>query len=120
MYENFENWLDEALCAQIPREAIALNFNIYEDGDNLWSVELVAADRFDPADADWACDEVFAERETPYEWEEEAHWQDILEEVVGLLRKYMENGAHREKMLSYDGIGTGFVDGDIVILHIKN
>ena len=119
MYEEFEKWLDEAMDAEIPQNAIALNFNIYEDGDNMWSVELVATDRFDPADQDWACDEVFAGRETPYEWEEESPWLDILDEVIGWLRQYLEGGKHSEKMKAYDGIGTGFVDGDIAILHIK-
>ena len=84
MYDSFEKWLDETLAADIPQEAVALNFNIYEDGDNLWSVELVATDRFDPIDPDWACDEVFAARENPFEWEEETPWLDILEEVLNI------------------------------------
>lgn len=119
MYENFEKWLDETLTADIPQEAIALNFNIYEDGENLWSVELVATDSFDPADRDWACDEVFAARENPYEWEEETPWQNILAKVCSWVKEYLETGYHADKMKKFDGIGAGFVDGDIEILHIR-
>ncbi len=119
MYENFENWLNDALTADIPDTAISLCFNIYEDGDNLWSVELVACDAFDPKDNDWASEEVFAGRETPFEWEEETEWENVLENVLDWVKKYLDEGKHSKELKEYRGIGAGFVDGDVHILHIK-
>lgn len=119
MYDKFEQWLDEALAADLPENAVALNFNLYEDGDNWWSVELVATDRFDADDPDWACDEVFDTRENPYEWEEDSPWLDILEKACGWVREYMANGYHAEKISTYTAVGCGFVDGDIELLYIK-
>ncbi len=119
MYENFVTWLEGIFPDDIPENAIAINFNLYEDGDNLWSVELVATDVFDPKDNDWACEEVFAARENPFEWEEEIQWQDVLENACEWVKTYMNNGTYAKELKNYDGIGVGFVDGDIEILHIK-
>lgn len=38
----------------------AVNFNLYENGNNQWSMELVGTSNFDAEYSDWACDEVFA------------------------------------------------------------
>ncbi len=119
MYENFKTWLEEIYPQEKPENAVALNFNIYEDGDGLWALELIATSVFDPKDNDWACEEVFTARETPLEWEEETKWQDILETVCEWVKNYLEDGKYAEDMKTYDGIGTGFVDGDIEILYIK-
>ena len=37
-------------------EIKAINFNLYEDTDNKWSVELVGTFSFDRDNDDWACD----------------------------------------------------------------
>ncbi|MBQ8604929.1 MAG: hypothetical protein IJ410_08845 [Oscillospiraceae bacterium] len=119
MYEKFEKWLDGALELEIPETAVALNFNIYEDGDDWWAVELVACDRFDVNDRDWACDEVFATRDEPFEWQEATEWQTIMENVTGWVAKYLAGGLHADTARKYDGVGCGFVDGDIEIMYIK-
>ena len=119
MYENFKKWLDGALELEIPENAVALNFNIYEDGDDWWAVELVACDRFDVADQDWACDEVFTTREEPFEWQEATEWQTIMDNVTGWVAKYLAEGTHADTARAYRGVGCGFVDGDIEILYTK-
>ncbi len=120
MYDSFKTWLDETWAtSDIPEDAIALNFNIYEDGDNLWSVELVACNTFTPGDNDWAADEVFAARENPFEWEEETAWQEIQDKVLDWIKDYLTEEKYAEEMKAYDGIGAGFVDGDVEILHIN-
>lgn len=44
MYTRVENWLDGILVQEIPDAVIALNFNLYEDGGNNWSIELVGTE----------------------------------------------------------------------------
>ena len=84
-------WLDEVLEQSVPEEVVAFCFNLYEDGDNSWSMELVGTASFDEEDMDWACDEVtdFGTREVPF-------------------------GVLKEK----NGVGVGFVDGDIEIIYM--
>ena len=59
LYDTIEKWLDDILQQSIPDDVLALNFNLYDDGDYSWSIELVGTDSFDIDDDDWRCDEVF-------------------------------------------------------------
>lgn len=115
-YVAFERWLDQTLSAEIPDDVVAFNFNIYEDGDFNWSVELIGASTFDEEDEDWACDEVFSNRDNPIVWQENAVWEEILTEVENVVRKYLEQGRFAQKLKQYKGIAVGFVDGNLTIL----
>ena len=94
MFNKIEEWVDSLPLSQLPENTKAFNFNLYEDGDNWWSIELVATDRFDVLDQDWACDEIadFGTRDNPFSWEEEADWNDIQEEMNNALKQYLEEG----------------------------
>lgn len=118
MYTRVEKWLDSILVQRIPDSVVALNFNLYEDGGNNWSIELVGTESFDLEDEDWCCNEVydFGTRETPLAWNEEKAWNEILDEMQQILRKYLEQGCYSYILKKYQGIGIGFVDGDIEIL----
>lgn len=125
MYKQVEMWLNSILQQAVPAEAVGLNFNLYEDfepdGEKSWSMELVGTGSFDEEDEDWACDEVcdFGTRETPFCWRENAEWEVILEKIVPILRKYLSEGLFADKLKQYDGVGVGFVDGNIEILYVK-
>ena len=118
MYNEFAAWLDAALEAEMPENIAAFNFNLYEDDENLWSIELIGASRFDPEDPDWACDEVFTNREEPLSWEEEADWTDVLETMTQCVEKYLIEGAYASTLKNSEAVGIGFVDGDITIVYV--
>ena len=63
--EAFFEWLDLILKADFPNEIKAINFNLYEDTENKWSIELIGTSVFDENDDDWACCEVFSTRDKP-------------------------------------------------------
>ena len=116
MYETFEKWLNDTLEQQLPDSIRAFCFNLYDDGDNCWSVELVGCSRFDDSDPDWACDEVFDNRDEPFAWEEEADMDHIFAGVKVMILQYLTDGAHADVLKSYEGLGMGFVDGDMELL----
>lgn len=115
------DWLDTVLDTEIPDTVRAFNLNLYDDGDNRWSVELVGTERFDPADEDWACDEVtdFDTREQPLAWHSDAGWAQVLADVTEAVRVYLENGRYAGLLKQYQGVGVGFVDGDLEILYSR-
>ncbi len=117
MYTEFELWLDNALEPVVSKETVAFNFNLYDDGDDNWSIELVGTASFDEDNDDWACDEVFATRENPFSWNEDATWDDVLNKVSVLIENYLENGKKAKILKKSKGVGVGFVDGDLVILY---
>ena len=113
-------WL-YVLNKDISEEVMAFCFNLYEEGDNAWSMELVGTERFDADDEDWPCYEVtdFGTREGLLAWNKEAEWDVVLEEMSTVLKQYLENGEYAYILKSKEGIGIGFVDGDVEILFSK-
>ena len=118
--KDMENWIDSIFANSLPEEIIAIAFNLYEEGDNQWSVEMVGSGSFDAENPDWACDEVFYTRDNLQSWMQNAVWEEILQEVTDKIKKYLETGKYAEQIKSYAGVGVGFVDGDITIVYQNN
>lgn len=117
MYEEFSAWLDRIMPDALKVEAAALNFNLYDDEDGNWAIQLIAAASFDPNDEEysWCCEEAYTSGEDLYTWNEEANWVDIQQEATDILKEYLENGKYAEDMKKYEAIGIGFVDGDLTL-----
>ena len=118
----FEGWLDRALAQDIPPEVRAFCFNLYETGE-AFGLELIGAPRYDPADEDWACDDVFNYREDRLEipvGQFDGKWEDCLATFAELLRGYLHTGAHANKLRSSDAVAIGFVDGNLEVVWCNN
>ena len=120
-YDLLENWLN-AVFKNEPLDGVsALAFNLYGDEKDRWSLDVVGTSSFDEDDTDWACDEIttFRTREKPFAWEESAEWETVFAETTALLRNYLATGKYADKLKRVDGIGAGFVDGDLELLYVK-
>ena len=116
--DRFDYWLDSVLGKDIPSDVVALIFNIYEDADKRWSIEVVGTSSLDENDDDWACDEItdFGTRERPFSWQEDTTWENVLPRVERLIEGYIESGKYSEKLRNLGAIAYGFVDGDLEIV----
>lgn len=112
----FFEWLDTTLMVELSSEVKAIIFNLYEDEENKWSIELSGTSVFDENDDDWACCEVFSTRDNPFVIELEGDWQTIEEIFTEWVNDYLGNGAYAGKLKKYEAVGMGFVDGDLTIL----
>lgn len=112
-------WLDKIFEQELPKSIKAICFNLYDDGNNKWSVELVGAASFDEENPDWACDEVFATRDNPYVLNIESNWENVLNIFTNKVNQYLNNGKYSKKIKEYDAVAIGFVDGDLDILYKK-
>lgn len=117
--KNIEKWIDNLFENTIPDAVVAIAFNLYEDGENQWSVEMIGSNTFDVEDSDWACEEVFDTRDHILSWIQNATWEEILQETISKIQKYIEVGKYAERIKSYEGVGVGFVDGDMTIVYKK-
>ena len=113
------NWIDNVLIKKIPDDVVAFCFNLYDDGNYNWSMEIVGTESFDAEDADWACDEItdFDTRTNPLSWIDKVEWKDVLKKVTLILEKYIEKGKFSNILNSVNGVAVGFVDGDINIIY---
>ena len=112
----FFNWLDEVLNKQLPNDIKAINFNMYEDEDNKWSVELVGTSVFDENNSDWACCEVYTTRNNPYVLIKESDWKAIENLFISYLNRYLDTGKYSNVLKKYSAVGIGFADGDLHIV----
>lgn len=121
MYSEIQEWLDSVLNTEIPEGTKGFIFNLYDDEDGQWSLELVAASRFDENDPDWGCDEItdFGTRDEPFSWEEETGWEAVQEEVSDALAEYLAGGEYAGVLKSVEGVGVGFVDGELELLYVR-
>ncbi len=121
MYTEFASWLDSVLQNDIPEDAVAFCFNIYDDGEGDWSVELVATGSFDQTDDDWPCDEIadFGTREEPFAWNSDTDSEHIHFEIDSILRRYLDEGNCANLLTSLEAVAFGFVDGDLDVIYTK-
>lgn len=118
LYHKVSKWLDSSLAQKIPDEVMAFCFNLYDDGNGRWSMELIGAGSFDLDDSDWPCEEVtdFRTREIPFVWNSSSKWDNVLKEMTGVLKEYLQRGKYAHLLKSKSGVGIGFVDGNIEVL----
>ena len=90
-----------------------------EEQKNTFGLQFVATSSFDLNDDDWACDEIFSSNENLYYFTNENGWEQTLKEVEKNVKVYLEKGNCSSVLKKYDGIGLGFVDGDLLILYSK-
>jgi len=115
----FERWLDKSLKENIPTEVKAFSFNLYEPPGG-FGIEIIGAAYFDENDPDWACDEIWEPKqrgiEIPIEFSGNS-WEECLKKMESIARQYLQQGQERNILLASEGVGIGFVDGDISIIY---
>jgi len=113
---DFNSWVDAAVAKSIPKSVIAFNFNLYES-TNEFHVDLIGSDIYSENNPDWACNELFIEREVLFRLPHQAvgtEWQQALNAVIGLVRNYMQSGsAGASRLCACRAVTVGFVDGDL-------
>ena len=117
MYEDFASWLESVLEMEFPDSTVALYFNIYEEGDDTWSVQLIATDRFDPDDSDWACEEIFSTEDDLYTFNRSEDSEYVSEEVCEWVAQYLDMGDKADILKEYEAVGAGIAEGDVNVLY---
>lgn len=117
--KTFREWANKSLAEKIPANVKAFSFNLYETGVD-FGIELIGAGSFDVNDPDWATDEVFepSQRrlEIPVSFSGET-WEQCLENMRKLVFSYLNSNEPGAKVLNQgQGVGIGFVDGDLRLL----
>lgn len=118
IYSSFAEWLDNLLeNNDMPENTKAFNFNLYEEDDNVYSVQLIASDRFDPDDDEWACYEIWSSEEDLFfvdtSDEDDKSRETFQKFVTDMISGYIVQNDILKKFPA----GIGFVDGEIDILY---
>lgn len=117
----FFSWVDEALDQPIPKTTVAFHFNLYEGRDSV-HVQLMGTESFDRGDEYWPGRKTFSTGEEIFEVPFEsagAKWPDWLEALKVLVNEYIASGSRSDILRNSQGVGIGFVDGDMYLLWRK-
>lgn len=117
-YTKFTAWLNEKVNKPLPENTKGIVFNLYEgEQPHIYRIQFAATASFDLNDEDWACDEIFSSGETMYAFTSKNNWEVVLREVESNLKSYLEENTSASLLKKHDGIGLGFVDGDLIIIY---
>ena len=118
----FNSWVDRIVIENATTPVAAYNFNLYEHEDG-FAIQLVGARSFDVGDDDWACDEAFSSGEDLFAIPRSAvgaKWQDGLRAARGLVEGYLESGEESSRLKATEGVGIGFVSGDLELVYVRS
>jgi len=121
--QHFASWLDESLGQDIPDTVEAFCFNLWEPAGQPgveFAIELIGTGACDEDDPDWPCDEVWEPVPRtiliPIDYSGD-EWQSCRHKLKALVLKHLETESPAiQKLKSSQGIGIGFVDGDLEVI----
>lgn len=119
IYKSFAEWLDSLLEKNdIPADTKAFNFNLYDEEGDVYSVQLIASDRFDASDDEWACYEIWSSEEDLFfvdtSDEDDKSGETFEKFATDMISDYIA----QNDVLRRVPVGIGFVDGDLNIIYI--
>ena len=116
VYEDFRIWIERAGKTVPPKGIVAFNFGIFET-PNGHSIYLTGSREYDPGSDDWACNQDYVPEEKYFALPKDTHtreWQDVLEEVVQFIDRFVKAPEFSESLLaSAVAITAGFDDGNL-------
>lgn len=117
--EKLTDWINESLHHAPLDEIKGFSFNLFESADGFW-IELIGSGVFDLADSDWACEKIFEPPQRnlliPVDISGNT-WEECLINMKELINVYYDSKEPGAQVLrKVDGVGIGFVDGDLEIL----
>ena len=122
--EYFRTWLAEALNTTVPDSVNAFCFNLYQSPSDEFpfSIELIGSPFFDAEDDDWACEDIWQAMPRTIAIPEEFSsrlWEKCLERVKALVLKILQDDSSGRILRNGEGVGVGFVNGDLHIVWRK-
>ena len=117
-FERLAEWLDKELAKDIPTDG-GVYFDIFGETEDGFGLSLCITEDFTPDDDDWGCYVVYSSDMLMISTNGEMEWEDVLKNVVRLLKKYLREGNSRSLLKKYKGVGTAYSDSDIEYIYIK-
>lgn len=117
-YERLAEWLDKELDKDIPTDG-GVYFDIFSETEDGFGLSLCITEDFTPDDDDWGCYVKYSSDMHMVSTNGEMEWEDVLKNVVRLLKKYLRSGEKRALLKKYKGVGTAYSDSDIEYIYIK-
>jgi hypothetical protein len=116
---SFLDWVNAVLSGPIPPHTVAFNFNLYEVTDGA-HMQLVGCSEFSEESNEWPFAETFSSGENVFELTSpsvDRSWQVSLAAAQRMIADYLKTGEKTSLLSSSKGVGVGFVDGDVHIVH---
>ena len=126
IYEEFDRWLDNLLeNNDMPADADAFCFNLYDESADAYNTEfgiqLIASDKYDESDDEWACSEVWTSEEDMFYVDSSDETDKSRENsrnfAKELISGYLESGKYARILKGAEAVALGFVDGELETIY---
>lgn len=91
-------------------------FELREGNEAMYRIDVSLTPTFDAEDDEWACTVEAVLGELVITKRPDMEWKDIQDTAAKLICSYLKKGKYRDKLLACGGIGTGFGEGDLILL----
>ena len=105
---DFKSWVKKQMKKPISDEVIAFNFNLYENSDDGYDVQIVGCPTYDSDDPDWACRAIFSSEEDLFHFLSE-DWESALTDFQAVLEDYLDSNTDKNALTACKYISFGFV-----------
>lgn len=113
----FEEWLDRIL-KDYNQNTAAFNFNVYDNKNGLFSIEIVGCPLFDRNDDDWASNELYASRDHFSMYDYYCPEREIaIHKICKQIAQYLAKGEYAYVLKKSQAVTCGFIDGDLMMLY---
>jgi hypothetical protein len=115
IYAEFSAWVDAIFDQPVPANVLAFSFNLYEGTDS-FDLQITGAPEFRPSDTAWAGTVIYTTGENLFLIPRDLvsnRWETALELVLDHVARYITSGRNALTLRRSDGVGVGFVDGDL-------
>ncbi len=112
----FVRQLDRFLRNAEMSENSGVYFELHEGNDDMYRIYVDITPKFDAENDDWACNAETVLGEINITKHSDMEWEEIQDTAENLIRSYLVKGSFKDKLLSCAGIGTGFAEGDLILI----
>lgn len=115
-YQDLAEWIDSSLNTNLSDDIKCFCFNIYDDGDNDYSIEIAGYAPFYMNGEELGTEQMVINRDSPFVWNTPKSPDEILSETKHLIGEYLRKGRYGSLLCSTEAVLAGFVDGDTHII----
>ena len=107
--KRFETWLDPILDYGMPKDAKAILFNIYENDDFSWELQLIATKSYSDNNFKWIFDEMYSSGHDAFLWKARYTEADALAEAVNAVKEYLVDGRFSKELKRYSAVIVSYI-----------
>lgn len=112
-------WLDNYFKETLTEELVALNFDLSEEKNNNWSIEIVGCYDFSLDNSMWSKNAISDYRYEKFSFKMNCTWEDVQILLSNMILEYFSFEKKKRLLEKFKAISIGFNDGAIRVIYLN-